>query len=67
MTASTLLLYISLFLGSQALLGLAFTLLRKRSEAVAGMLDDKEQQPRRQLSAWSGVRTFRVARRARHS
>ncbi len=64
MTASTLLLYISLFLGSQALLGLAFTLLRKRSEAVAGMLDDKEQQPRRQLSAWSGVRTFRVARRA---
>ncbi len=63
MTASTLLLYISLFLGSQVLLGLAFTLLRKRASAPTAGPEVSVQQPQRSSAAWSGLRAFRVARR----
>ncbi len=62
MTASTLLLYISLFLGSQVLLGLALGLLRKRAGAPAAVLA-VNVQPERPPVAWSGLRAFRVARR----
>jgi ferredoxin-NADP reductase len=63
MTASTLLLYISLFLGTQVMLGLAFTLLRKPERKVPVVIEDMAQQPQRQSAAWSGLRAFRVARR----
>jgi ferredoxin-NADP reductase len=62
-TALTLLLYISLFLGTQVVLGLAFTLLRKTEHKVHVVLEDKLQQPLRYSAAWSGLRAFRVARR----
>jgi ferredoxin-NADP reductase len=62
-TASTLLLYISLFLGSQILLGFAFSLLRKRGSVPTTVLVDVAEQPQRQSAAWSGLRAFRVARR----
>jgi ferredoxin-NADP reductase len=62
-TASTLLLYISLFLGSQVLLGLAFTLFRKRASVQTGVPEVRVQQPQRSSAAWSGLRAFRVARR----
>ena len=64
MTASTLLLYISLFLGSQVLLGLAFFLLRKRVSAPTALVAVGTQQPPHPSAAWSGLRAFRVARRA---
>jgi ferredoxin-NADP reductase len=51
-------------LGSQVLLGLVFTLLRKRAGAKAVVLENQAKQPDRQSAAWSGLRTFRVARRA---
>ena len=63
MTASTLLLYISLFLGSQVLLGFAFTLLRKRGSVPTAVRVDSAEQPPRQSAAWPGLRAFRVARR----
>ena len=63
MTASTLLLYISLFLGSQVLLGLAFTLFRKRASVQTAGPEVSVQQPQRASAAWSGLRAFRVARR----
>jgi ferredoxin-NADP reductase len=62
-TASTLLLYISLFLGSQVLLGFAFTLLRKRGSVPIAALLVTDEPPQRQSAAWSGLRAFRVARR----
>jgi ferredoxin-NADP reductase len=66
-TASTLLLYISLFLGSQVLLGVAYAVLRKRlgvqtARPVAPV--DGAQPAPRPSAAWSGLRAFRVARRA---
>jgi ferredoxin-NADP reductase len=63
MTALTLLLYISLSLGTQLMLGLAFTLLRKPKRKVPVVHSDSAQQPKRQSAAWSGLRAFRVARR----
>jgi ferredoxin-NADP reductase len=63
MTASTLLLFISLFLGTQLMLGLAFTLLRKSERKAPVIHSDSAQQPKRQSAAWSGLRAFRVARR----
>jgi ferredoxin-NADP reductase len=62
-TASTLLLYITAFLSSQVLLGIAYGLLRSRVPAVDGVIKDGRQQPLQQPAAWSGLRTFRVARR----
>jgi ferredoxin-NADP reductase len=62
-TASTLLLYISLFLGTQVLLGSAFLLFRKRVSAPTAMVARGVQQPPRASAAWSGQRAFRVARR----
>ena len=64
MTTSTLLLYIGLLLGSQVLLGIAWSLLRKRLGKAAAAVEDKAHQPVRQPRAWGGVRAFRVARRA---
>lgn len=63
MTASTLLLYISLMLGSQVLLGLVITLFRGRAVSLTAVIDDMVQQSQRQPTAWSGLRSFRVARR----
>jgi ferredoxin-NADP reductase len=61
-TASTLLLYISLLLGTQILLGFAFSLLRRRVTSVAAVVDNSQQSPS-QSAAWNGLRAFRVARR----
>lgn len=63
MTASTLLLYICLFLGSQVLLGVAYALVRRRANAAVATRHDKPPQPRNQPAAGSGPRAFRVARR----
>jgi ferredoxin-NADP reductase len=62
-TALTLLLYISLLLGSQILLGLAFTLFRKLASTPAAAPADPAQPSQQQSAAWSGLRSFRVARR----
>lgn len=62
MTASSLLLYISLFLGAQVVLGMAYAWLRKPASAAAEKLNEQAQPPR-SPAAWSGLRTFRVARR----
>ncbi len=63
MTASTLLLYISLFIGSQVLLGLAFTLFRKLGTAPTAAPVERAPLSQRQSAAWNGLRAFRVARR----
>lgn len=63
MTASTLLLYISLALGLQILLGLAYALLRRRAPARPQQPAVQTAAPLVQPGAWSGLRAFRVARR----
>lgn len=63
MTASTLLLYISLLLGVQILLGFAFSLMRRRVKSVVATVDNTSHQSVRQPAAWNGLRAFRVARR----
>jgi ferredoxin-NADP reductase len=63
-TASTLLLYISLFLGLQILLGVAYGLTRQSSRPATLVALDKTQQNERPNLAWNGFRAFRVARRA---
>lgn len=63
MTASTLLLYISLGLGMQVMLGLAFALLRKTDKQVPPQPEPDAERTQRQSAAWSGLRAFRVARR----
>ncbi len=61
MTASTLISYISLALGLQFLLVLAYALLRRRS--LAPLPATAAKLPSLQPGAWSGLRAFRVARR----
>jgi ferredoxin-NADP reductase len=63
MTALTLLLYISLLLGTQVVLGLAFTLLRKPETKLPVIHEGEAPEGQRKYAAWSGLRAFRVARR----
>jgi ferredoxin-NADP reductase len=62
-TASTLLLYISLALGLQIMLGLAYALLRRRVPASPLLSVSKTAAPIVQSGDWSGLRAFRVTRR----
>ncbi|RFO97387.1 FAD/NAD(P)-binding oxidoreductase [Rhodoferax lacus] len=63
MTASTLLLYISLFLGAQILLGIAYGVLRKSAATALPAVEERAQQTGRTSAAWNGLRAFHVVRR----
>jgi ferredoxin-NADP reductase len=63
-TASTLLLYIILFLGLQILLGVVYGLTRQSSRPATLVALDTTQRNDRPNLAWNGFRAFRVARRA---
>jgi ferredoxin-NADP reductase len=63
-TASSLLFYISLALGAQLVLGVAYALLRRKVDAPLTDVIAVSPQRVAPAGAWSGLRPFRVARRS---